>query len=105
MRQKDPYVAASQHLRSSLVSPLGARIRIILGACKDLGIDGVLDHYHTGCRGVAGDAFMIRDAVAKELGIPVLVLEWENFDPRVFDDERFRTRLEVFRSMMQTGTH
>jgi hypothetical protein len=43
---------------------------------------------------------MIEDAVKKELGIPVLLLEWENFDPRSYNHEQFKSRFEVFKSMM-----
>ncbi len=96
----DPYIAASQLVRGSMALPLAARVKLILEGCTRWKIDGVLDHYHVGCRGVAGDAFMIRDAVTRELGIPVLALEWENFDPRVFNHGEYRSKLEVFRSMM-----
>jgi len=98
----DPYLSASQLLRGSMALPLAARVKVILEGCKRWNIDGVLDHFHVGCRGVAADALVIQDAVARELGIPVLAFEWENFDPRVFNYEQFRTKLEVFRSMMES---
>jgi benzoyl-CoA reductase/2-hydroxyglutaryl-CoA dehydratase subunit BcrC/BadD/HgdB len=91
----------SEHLQASLYLHLNGRISIILEACRKLKVDGVLDHYHVGCRGVAGDAFIIKDAVTKELGIPVLLLEWENFDPRIYHHEQFKKRLELFKSMIR----
>jgi benzoyl-CoA reductase/2-hydroxyglutaryl-CoA dehydratase subunit BcrC/BadD/HgdB len=99
-RKKDPYVAASQLIRGSMALPLSARVKVILEGCRKWHIEGVLDHFHVGCRGVAGDALIIQDAIRKELGIPVLALEWENFDPRVFSYEDFKAKLEVFKSMM-----
>ena len=101
---KDPYEAMSQYLQSSLLLHLNGRISIILEACKRLNVDGVLNHYHVGCRSVAGDAFIIKDEITKKLGIPVLSLEWENFDPRVYQHEQYKTRLELFKSMIQTNT-
>jgi benzoyl-CoA reductase/2-hydroxyglutaryl-CoA dehydratase subunit BcrC/BadD/HgdB len=101
---KDPYEAMSQYLQSALLLPLGGRLSIILDACKRLNVDGVLNHYHVGCRSVAGDAFIINDAITKELKIPALLLEWENFDPRVYDHEQYKTMLEVFRTMIKTNT-
>jgi len=98
----DPYEAMSQYLQSSLLHHLGGRISIILEACKRLKVDGVLNHYHVGCRSVAGDAFIIKDEITKKLGIPVLSLEWENFDPRVYQHEQYKTRLELFKSMIKT---
>ena len=46
------------------------------------------------------DAMLIEEAVRKELGIPVLLLEWENFDPRVYNHEEYKRKLEVFKAMM-----
>jgi len=56
---------------------------LLIEGCRKLKIDGVLDRYHSGCRTVVGDALLISGAFEKELGIPVLVLEWENFDPGI----------------------
>lgn len=96
----DPYEVIVQHLNSSFTQPLGGRVKIVLDMCRQLGIDGVLYHYHSGCRYVVGDAIIVRDAILKELGIPVLMLEWENFDPRSYNHEQYEAQLEAFRSMM-----
>jgi benzoyl-CoA reductase/2-hydroxyglutaryl-CoA dehydratase subunit BcrC/BadD/HgdB len=101
---KDPYEAMSQYLQSSLLLYLGGRISVILDACRRLKVDGVLNHYHVGCRSVAGDALIINNAITKELKIPALLLEWENFDPRVYDHEQYKTMLEVFKTMIKTKT-
>jgi benzoyl-CoA reductase/2-hydroxyglutaryl-CoA dehydratase subunit BcrC/BadD/HgdB len=101
---KDPYEAMSQYLQGSLLLYLGGRISVILDACKRLEVDGVLNHYHVGCRSVAGDALIINDAITKELKIPTLLLEWENFDPRVYDHEQYKTMLEVFKTMIKSNT-
>jgi benzoyl-CoA reductase/2-hydroxyglutaryl-CoA dehydratase subunit BcrC/BadD/HgdB len=98
---KDPYEAVSLRLLGSMAEPPVARVGLITEACKRWHIDGVLDHYHVGCRTVAGDALIIHEALARELGIPVLLLEWENFDPRVFHYEEYRARLEMFKSMIE----
>lgn len=98
---KDPYALMSlTYLQNSLISSLARRIPLIIEGCKRLNVDGVLDRYHVGCRSVAGDALIIEDAVKKELGIPVLLLEWENFDPRVYDQAEFKRRMEVFKTML-----
>jgi len=98
---QDPYMqfgfVSQQH---SLGFTLRGRIPLILDACKKLRVDGVLDRYHVGCRSVVADALVIKETVQKELGIPVLELEWENFDPRVFNKEDYLERFEIFKSMM-----
>jgi hypothetical protein len=98
---EDPY------LRFGIGMQLGAmhvpptmRIPLLIEGCKKLNIDGVLDRFHVGCRAVAGDALLIDNAIKKELGIPVMLLEWENFDPRVYKHEEYKKRLEIFKTMM-----
>jgi hypothetical protein len=93
----------SLHLQGSIATSLPRRVRLIIDGCKRLKIDGLLNRYHVGCRAVAGDPLIIADAVGKELGIPVLTLEWENFDPRVYNHEQYKRRLELFRMMFDTS--
>ena len=99
---KDPYTMMSLHLQGSLATSLPKRIRLIIEGCKRLKIEGLLNRYHVGCRAVAGDPLIIGDAVGKELGIPVLTLEWENFDPRVYNHEQYKRRLELFKMMLRS---
>jgi benzoyl-CoA reductase/2-hydroxyglutaryl-CoA dehydratase subunit BcrC/BadD/HgdB len=86
--------------RTSNNQNLRQRNRMIIEECKRLNVDGVLDRYHIGCRALAGDALLLEEAVKKELGIPVLLMEWENFDPRMYKQGGFERRLDVFKSMM-----
>lgn len=98
---EDPYMKYGLgNQQGSMLLPPKARIPLIVEGCRQLKIAGVLDRYHVGCRTVAGDALLIEQAIRKELDIPVLVLEWENFDPRAYNHEKFKNRLEVFREMM-----
>jgi benzoyl-CoA reductase/2-hydroxyglutaryl-CoA dehydratase subunit BcrC/BadD/HgdB len=97
---KDPYVEMALYLQQSLFTTLSRRVPLIIEGCKRLNIDGVLNRFHVGCRTVAGDALIIDDAVRKELKIPVLLLEWENFDPRVYNHDEYKSRLEALKTML-----
>jgi benzoyl-CoA reductase/2-hydroxyglutaryl-CoA dehydratase subunit BcrC/BadD/HgdB len=98
---EDPYIRFGIAMQlGAMHLPPGMRIPQIIEGCKKLNIDGVLDRYHVGCRAVAGDALLIEKAVNMELGIPVMLLEWENFDPRVYKHEEYKKRLEIFKAMM-----
>jgi benzoyl-CoA reductase/2-hydroxyglutaryl-CoA dehydratase subunit BcrC/BadD/HgdB len=101
----DPYDVMGQHLHSAAQQILGGRVEIILDACRRLHLDGVLNHYHVGCRYVAGDAMTIKNAVTKELGIPALTFEWDNFDPRSYNHEQYKANLETFLAMMGASTN
>jgi benzoyl-CoA reductase/2-hydroxyglutaryl-CoA dehydratase subunit BcrC/BadD/HgdB len=98
----DPYIRMLNYFQDSIISVLAKRIPLIIEACKRLNIDGVLDRFHAPCRTVAGDALIIQEAVKKELGIPALLMEWENFDPRAYNHEEYKRRLEAFKTMLET---
>jgi len=99
----DPYEALCGVLYTSMYQTPKARIPALVGYCRRLNIDGVLARYHVGCRSGALDAMIIRSAIKKELDIPVLVLDWENFDPRVYNHEQYKRKFETFRLMMRPG--
>jgi len=99
-RPKDPYESLCSNLYTSMYQTPKGRIPALIGFCKQIKVDGVLDRYHVGCRSAALDAMLIRSAITKELGIPVLLLDWENFDPRVYDHEQYERRFEAFKTMM-----
>jgi hypothetical protein len=101
---KDPYeILSVDGVTTSLHNSLARRVVSITEGCKKLKIDGVLDRFHIGCRTVAADALMIKDAITKELGIPVLLMEREDFDPRVCNHEQYRRSLEVFKAMLTSS--
>ena len=100
---KDPYkIMAYSIWQSPICHSIRARTTHILGLCKKNGVDGVLNRYNVGCRITVGDCFPIKDAVTKELGIPVLPLEIECWDRRYLNVEDCRTKLEIFRDMMKS---
>ena len=99
---ENPYMKFGLELEQApLDLTVTGRIPFIIEMCKKLNIDGILDRYHVGCRTVTADALIINEAIKKELGLPVLVMEWENFDPRAYNHEQFKHRLEVFKTIMK----
>jgi benzoyl-CoA reductase/2-hydroxyglutaryl-CoA dehydratase subunit BcrC/BadD/HgdB len=96
----DPYEKLAQSLRTSLSQGLSARAAIIVEVCRRLNVDGVLAKYHVGCRMGAADAMLLKDAITRQLGIPVLLMEWEGFDPRAYNEEQCRRRLELFKDVL-----
>ena len=96
----DPYEKLSMVLQLSMYNIPAKRIPMIIEECKRLNVDGVLDRFHVGCRTVAGDAMMIKDAITRELGLPVLLLERDDFDPRGYNQEQYKDMLDSFRAML-----
>jgi benzoyl-CoA reductase/2-hydroxyglutaryl-CoA dehydratase subunit BcrC/BadD/HgdB len=100
VKSNDPYSRMSGILQNSLSTNTAMKIPLLIEGCHRLNISGVLDRFHVGCRTVAGDALIIDEAIRKKLGLPVMVLEWENFDPRVYNHDQYKQRLEVFKTMI-----
>jgi benzoyl-CoA reductase/2-hydroxyglutaryl-CoA dehydratase subunit BcrC/BadD/HgdB len=100
---KDPYEALCGLLYTSMYQTPKVRIPALVGYCRRLKVDGVLAKYHAGCRSAALDSMLIRSAIKKELDIPVLVMDWESFDPRVYNHEQYKRMFETFKLMMRPG--
>lgn len=96
--EEDPYVLMAGR---GAMGGVSEKIDMIVESCRQTKVDGLLDVYHAGCRTMVGDALIIKEAVEKEVGIPVLLMEWENFDSRVYNHKQYKRRLEVFRTMME----
>jgi benzoyl-CoA reductase/2-hydroxyglutaryl-CoA dehydratase subunit BcrC/BadD/HgdB len=100
----DPYEMIAQNLQKPLFQVVGARVSVIIEACKRLGVDGVLCRYHVGCRNVSADAIILRKEIIRQLGIPVLLIQWESFDPRIYNEVELQTQLEKFKEIMTRRT-
>jgi benzoyl-CoA reductase/2-hydroxyglutaryl-CoA dehydratase subunit BcrC/BadD/HgdB len=102
-RVNDPHKLMAYSIwQSPVCHSVKARNAHIIGLSKRTGVDGVLNRYNIGCRITVGDAFPIKDAVTKELGIPVLNLAVECWDSRYFDTEQTRRKFELFRDIMKS---
>jgi benzoyl-CoA reductase/2-hydroxyglutaryl-CoA dehydratase subunit BcrC/BadD/HgdB len=99
-RQADPYKIIAQTLQRSLSQVVSARAAIIIEACKRLAVGGVLCRYHVGCRNLVADAIILRNEIVKQLD-PVLLIEWESFDPRIYNEGGLRTQLQAFKEIMK----
>ena len=47
------------------------------------------------------DAMIIKKAVTERLGIPMIILDWELYDPRYYGYQQLRTRIETFAEMLR----
>jgi hypothetical protein len=101
---RDPYeIIASEIIGGSFSSSPRRKIPLLIEGCKRLYIEGVLDRFHIGCRTVAGDVLLIKDAITRELDIPVVLQERDDFDPRVYNHEQYRISLETFRTILSNS--
>lgn len=101
-KPEDPYELIGSGLQRSLAQSLSARIAILLEVCKRLKLDGILGRYHVGCRTNLPDPFLMRDVIPRQVGIPVLLLEWEGFDPRFYNEDQYKRQIELFKDVMNS---
>jgi len=103
-RGEDPWERVAYALvQRSIEASVPMRIRAISGAVKRYHLDGVLNLFHYSCRYFAGDPLILKDAVEKETGVPVMVLESDLYDPRFYTAEQLRTRVEAFGEMLKAA--
>jgi hypothetical protein len=100
---EDPYERMILDImRGSLFHSAQRRVSLVLEGCRRLHIEGLLNRCHIGCRTVTGDALLVKEAVSRELDIPVLFQERDDFDSRVYNHEQFKRNLEVFKTMLKS---
>jgi len=70
-------------------------------ACQDFKLDVVIMTLHIGCKNMWAVQKLFKDRLADELGMPVLIVEVDFFDGRVFSPERIRAQIsDFFNTMM-----
>jgi benzoyl-CoA reductase/2-hydroxyglutaryl-CoA dehydratase subunit BcrC/BadD/HgdB len=67
----------------------------------DLNIDGVIYNYPVGCRDQCISPMKVRDVLTRELGIPVLLLEFDHVETRLYSAESIINRVEPFAEMLK----
>lgn len=68
---------------------------------RDLDIDGVIYNYPVGCRDQCISPMKVREILTKELGIPVLLLEFDHVETRLYSAEVIMNRVEPFAEMLK----
>lgn len=75
------------------------RVRNVLNQCREYKIDAVVHFNQWGCRQNNLSAKIMADRLEEELGIPTLIIEGDNTDPRNFNEAGFMAQLEEFVTM------
>lgn len=72
------------------------RTRLIEKYVRDYQADGVVIHSIKSCRSFSMGQGDIREYLAKERGIPTLLIESDHVDPRYFSEAQMRNRIDAF---------
>jgi len=70
-------------------------------AAQEFNVDGVIFNYLFNCRPIAMLSHLLKQFVEKQTGIPVLSLEMDVYDSRIYSAAALRTRVETFADMLR----
>jgi len=72
------------------------RKEMVLRACRDYHIDGVILHSNKSCLPITLGQMDIKRALQEELGVPSVVIEADHMDPANFSMAQFEARADAF---------
>lgn len=104
-RRDTPFIAGEvlakeEMARGSFHGNYGVVTRVA-EAIKEANVDGVIWNYLHNCRPISQPAYLVKQFVEKETGIPVLALEFDLADSRTYSAGALRTRVETFAEMLR----
>lgn len=73
---------------------------MVLKACEEYSIDGVIFHRNKSCAPITLGQMDIKKALEKELGIPSVIIDADHMDPGNFSTAQFQTRVDAFMEML-----
>jgi benzoyl-CoA reductase/2-hydroxyglutaryl-CoA dehydratase subunit BcrC/BadD/HgdB len=76
------------------------RIEYFEKAVQEYRIDGVILHENMSCRPSSSGMIDLKEAIQRDLGVPVLILQCDMNDPRAFSEAQIQTRVESFVELM-----
>jgi benzoyl-CoA reductase/2-hydroxyglutaryl-CoA dehydratase subunit BcrC/BadD/HgdB len=89
--------SSAKMLSNTLINrDLKNRLRVITSLVEDYSADGVVLHSDRSCKPYSVGQYDLKDALIRDLGVRVAIIEADHADPRQFADEQIETRLQAF---------
>ncbi len=79
---------------------LPTRLRTIAGLARRFQVDGIVMHANRSCKPFSMAQSDIRDRLREELGLPILILEADQCDERLYNEGAIRERVAAFLEML-----
>ncbi|MDP2662815.1 MAG: 2-hydroxyacyl-CoA dehydratase family protein, partial [Dehalococcoidia bacterium] len=76
------------------------RIEITRRMVRDLKVDGIIYMCAFFCHLLGGSQRAIKDTMSKEFGVPTMIIDVDNVDPRSYNHDLIRSRVEDFLEML-----
>jgi len=81
---------------------IAKRKEMVLKACRDYAIDGVIFHRNKSCVPITLGQMEIKRELEKQLNIPSVIIDADHMDERNFSVAQFQTRADAFMEMLLT---
>lgn len=75
---------------------LANKLELMKGLVRDFSVDGVVLHSDRSCKPYSVGQYDLKDALQRELGVRVVVLEADHADSRAYSAEQVETRARAF---------
>lgn len=99
---EDPFTGLAQAYTGVFINlNLSTRLQMILDMVRRFQVDGVVMHANRSCKPFSLSQSDVRDALRDELGLPVLVLEADMCDARLYNEGAVRERVAAFLEMLR----
>jgi benzoyl-CoA reductase/2-hydroxyglutaryl-CoA dehydratase subunit BcrC/BadD/HgdB len=92
---------AAKNLNSAMHASAVLKIDDFKKQCQGGNVDGLIIAALVKCRAQAIHPRKAKDVIEKELGVPVLAIEFDNLDSREYTAEYFKSRVEPFAEMLK----
>lgn len=94
--QEAIHEVAKEYLRSSLRHNLPAKTRQFSQIVRDYSVDGCLIHSNAGCKNLSCARLDLVRSVEQDTGVPCMVFQASNADPRDFNEEDTLAKVDRF---------
>ncbi len=84
---------------------INKRKEMVLKACREYAIDGVILHRNKSCLPITLGQMEIKKALEQELGIPSVIIDADHMDERHFSQAQFQSRVDAFMEMLLERKH
>jgi hypothetical protein len=89
------------YLKRGVLHSASGAIDYFIKYCERFRVDGAILCYPYSCRPYAISPLMAKKEIGKRLGIPVMVLEADCYDTRLYSAGQLKTKIETFADMLK----
>ena len=98
---QEPFVGLARAYTGVFINvDLPTRLRTIADLARRFQVDGIVMHANRSCKPFSITQSDVRDALRDELGLPVLILEVDMCDERLYNEGAVRERVAAFLEML-----